>query len=198
MYASSVRIFFRSPIHTPAIRYLSLLVLTLAGSFPTCARADEHLFGWVLGAETLPAKQAEAYEFLTLRTGKAEGTYLGRDSETEMEYGLTDQFQASLSFAPQVILQKNFLDDTLVFDVNGGTEFAWGKRPAEQYPRELAFTGGAGVSYRFASNWYFGVESHIRSEYPMFHLGNFEHVVMFAGPSLHHGTQLRLRRRRLH
>jgi hypothetical protein len=259
MHASRVRIFFRSPTHTPVTRYLSLLVLTLASSFPTCARADEHLFGWVLGAETLPAKQAEAYEFLTLRTGKSEGTYLGWDSETEVEYGFTDQFQASLSLenhyfynkgvngsrdaldntngfrfggvalagkyrvlspfkdpigfairleggylahdevdglkqtegyvAPQVILQKNFLDDTLVFDVNGGTEFAWGKRPAEQYPRELAFTGGAGVSYRFAPNWYFGVESHIRSEYPMFHFGNFEHVVMFAGPSLHYGTQ---------
>jgi hypothetical protein len=238
---------------------LLALSLSIAGSVPTRAVADEHLFGWVLGAETLPKNQAEAYEFLTLRTGKAEGTYLGWDSETEVEYGFTDQFQASVSLenhyfynkgvdgsrdaldntngdrfggvalagkyrvlspfkdpvglairleagylahdevdglkqtegyiAPQAILQKNYFDDTLVFDVNGGVEFAWGKRPAEKYPRELALTGGAGGSYRFAPNWYFGLESHIRSEYPLFNLGNHEHTVIFAGPSLHYGTQ---------
>jgi hypothetical protein len=259
MYTSRVRTFLPSSFPVPGILCLGLLVLSIAGSFSVSALADEHLFGWVLGAETLPSKRAEAYEFLTLRTGKAEGTYLGWDSETEVEYGFTDQLQASLSLenhyfynkgvngdrdaldntngfrfggvalaakyrllspfkdpigfavrleggylahdevdglkqtegyvAPQFILQKNYLDDTLIFDVNGGTEFAWGKRPAEQYPRELAFTGGTGVSYRFASNWYFGVESHIRSEYPMFHFGNFEHVVWFAGPSLHYGTE---------
>jgi len=240
------------------ILQLGLLGL-LVGWFSTSAFADEHLFGWVLGAETLPSKHAEAYEFLTLRTGKAEGTYLGWDSETEVEYGFTDQFQASLSLenhyfynkgvdgprdtlsntnafrfggavlagkyrllspfkdpiglalrleggylahdevdglkqtegyvAPKLILQKNYFEDTLIFDVNGGTEFAWGKRPAEQYPRELALTGGAGVSYRFAPNWYFGVESHIRSEYPLFEFGNHEHTVIFAGPSLHYGAE---------
>jgi hypothetical protein len=243
---------------SPTFRFalLALLVVTL---FPNGARADEHLFGWVLGAETLPSNHAEAYEFLTFRTGKMEGTYLGWDSETEIEYGFTDRFQASLSLenhyfynkgvdgprdalndtnafrfggvaiagkyrvlspfkdpiglavrleagylahdevdglkqtegyvAPQLILQKNYFDDTLIVDVNGGLEFAWGKRPAEQYPRELAFTGGTGVSYRFAPNWYLGLEGHIRSEFPLFELGNYEHSVIFAGPSLHYGTQ---------
>jgi hypothetical protein len=243
----------------PGILPLTLVVLPMTGSFPSSALADEHLFGWVLGAETLPGKHAEAYEFLTLRTGKAEGTYLGWDSETEVEHGFTDQFQASLSLenhyfynqsvdgprdalnntngfrfggvtlagkyrllspfkdpvgfavrleagylahdevdglkqtegylAPQLILQKNYFDDTLIFDVNAGTEFAWGKRPAEQYPRELSLTGGAGVSYRFAPNWYFGVESHLRSEYPPFEFGNHEHTVVFAGPSIHYGAE---------
>jgi hypothetical protein len=252
-------IFFHLRAHRIFRFDLLALSLSIAGSVPTRAVADEHLFGWVLGAETLPKNQAEAYEFLTLRTGKAEGTYLGWDSETEVEYGFTDQFQASVSLenhyfynkgvdgsrdaldntngdrfgsvalagkyrvlspfkdpvglairleagylahdevdglkqtegyiAPQAILQKNYFDDTLIFDVNGGLEFAWGKRPAEQYPRELALTGGAGVSYRFAPNWYFGLESHIRSEYPLFNLGHHEHTVIFAGPSLHYGTQ---------
>jgi hypothetical protein len=243
----------------PGILPLTLLLLPITGSFPSRALADEHLFGWVLGAETLPSKHAEAYEFLTLRTGKVEGTYLGWDSETEVEYGFTDQFQASLSLenhyfynrgvngprdalvntngfrfggvtlagkyrllspfkdpvgfavrleagylahdevdgleqtegyiAPQLILEKNYFDDTLIFDVNGGAEFAWGKRPAEQYPRELSLTGGAGVSYRFAPNWYIGGESHVRSEYPLFEFGNHEHTVVFAGPSLHYGAE---------
>jgi hypothetical protein len=247
-----------SPSVSRVLRITSFALAVLA-PFSSNALADEHLFGWVLGAETLPANHTEAYEFLTLRTGKTEGAYLGWDSETEVEYGFTDQFQASLSvenhyfynkdvdgsrdaldntnafrfggvtvagkyrilspfkdpigfavrlesgylardevdglkqtegyIAPQFILQKNYLDDTLIFDVNGGVEFAWGKRPAEQYPREVSLTGGAGVSYRFAPNWYFGLESHIRSEYPMFHLGNHEHSVIFAGPSLHYGTE---------
>jgi hypothetical protein len=238
---------------------IGLLFLTVAGSFPTRSFADEQLFGWVLGAETLPCNHAEAYEFLTFRTGKVEGTYLGSDAETEVEYGFTDRFQASLSvenhyfynhgvdgprdalndtdgyrfgglaisgkyrvlspfkdplgfalrleggylahdevdglkqneiyLAPQFILQKDYFDDTLIFDVNTGAELAWGKRPAEQYPYELALTGGAGVSYRFAANWYFGLESHVRSEYPRFDLGNHEHTVIYAGPSLHYGTQ---------
>jgi hypothetical protein len=238
------------------VSWRPLLILAL---FPASALADEHLFGWVLGAETLPANKTEAYQFLTVRTGKAEGTYLGLDAETEIEHAFTDRFQLSLSLenhyfynhgvdgprdalsntnayrfggfaiagkyrvlspfkdpiglalrlesgylahdevdglqqtegylAPQVILQKDFFDDTLFLDVNGGLELAWGKRPAEAYPRELALTGGTGLSYRFVSNWYLGVESHVRSEYPMFHLGNHEHTVIFAGPSLHYGGQ---------
>jgi len=259
MSIPSLLAFFGFSVPGPGILYLGLLALPSAGPFPTSALADEHLFGWVLGAETLPSQHAEIYEFFTSRTGKVEGTYLGLDSETEVEYGFTDQFQASISLenhyfynkgvdgprdalnntnayrfggvelggkyrvlspfkdpigfairleagylahdevdglrqtegyiAPQFILQKNYFDDTLIFDANGGVEFAWGKRPAEKYPRELALTGGAGVSYRFAPNWYCGLESHIRSEYPLFQFGNFEHCVVFAGPSLHYGGQ---------
>ena len=243
------------PLRSRSVFSLALLI----PFFSVPALADEHLFGWVLGAETLPANQTEAYQFLTYRTGKAEGTYRAFDSETELEHGFTDQFQASVAletnyfynkgvngprdalndtnafrfggieisgkyrllspfkdpiglalrleggylahdevdglkqtegyFAPQVLLQKNYFDDTLIFDVNGGCEFAWGKRPAEQYPRELSLTGGAGASYRFAPNWYFGLEGHIRSEFPLFELGNFEHAVVYAGPSLHYGTE---------
>jgi hypothetical protein len=235
------------------------LVAVFVATLPKIARADEHLFGWVLGSETLPAGHAEAYEFLTLQSGRAEGTYRALDTETELEYGFTDKFQASIALennyfynhgvngprdalndthvlrfggvevaakyrllspfkdpvgfalrlesgylshdevdglteneiyiAPQFILQKNYFDDTLIIDVNGGIEFAWGKRPAEQYPRELAFTGGGGISYRFAPNWYIGLENHVRAEYPMFHLGNYEHVVDYAGPALHYATQ---------
>jgi hypothetical protein len=139
----------------PGILPLTLVVFPITGSFPSSALADEHLFGWVLGAETLPSKRAEAYEFLTLRTGKTEGSGRfcdapgGRLPGHDEVDGLK---QTEGYIAPQFILQKNYFDDTLIFDVNGGAEFAWGKRPAEQYPRELSLTGGAGVSYRFAPN----------------------------------------------
>lgn len=61
------------------------------------ALADEQLFGFVRGAETLPQGRSEVYQFATLRTGKAEGSYYGVDFETEVEHGFTDKLQASLS-----------------------------------------------------------------------------------------------------
>lgn len=223
------------------------------------ARADEQLFGFVRGAETLPQGKNELYQFVTWRTGKAEGTYDEFDFETEIEHGFTDKFQASLSLenryihnrgvngdrdalddtdsyrfggvnvsgkyrllspfkdpiglalrleggyllhdevdglrehefyiAPEVDLQKNFRDDTIICDLNLGPELAWGKRPAEQYPRELALQAATGVSYRFAPNWFMGVEGNIRAEYPLFDFNNFEHVVVYAGPSLHYSSK---------
>ena len=225
----------------------------------TSARSDEQLFGFVRGAETLPQDRSELYQFVTLRTGKAEGTYYGFDFETELEHGFTDKFQASVAVenhyfynqgvdgdrdalddtdayrfggvtvsgkyrllstfkdpvglalrlesgfflhdevdgllehewfvAPEVDLQKNFRDDTLITAAWFGTEWAWGKQPAEQYPRELSFQGGTGISYRFAPDWFAGLESSVRAEYPRFDLNNFEHVVVYAGPSIHYSSK---------
>ena len=228
------------------------IVLALAFSFyVSAAQADEQLFGFVRGAETLPARHSELYQFATLREGKDEGGYYGTDFETEYEYGITDRLQASLSLVqhyfnnqdvpelpnrnnyrfggfegsakyrllspfkdplglalrveggyllsdevdglkqheryikPEVDLQKDFLDDQLICDLDLGVEWAWGKQPAEQYPKELAFEAAAGVAYRFAPNWFAGVEVHNRTEYPQFNFGNFEHTVVYAGPSIH-------------
>lgn len=223
------------------------------------SRADEQLFGFVRGAETLPQGRSELYQFMTLRTGKAEGSYYGMDFETELEHGFTDKFQASISLeqryiknsgvdgdrdaldgtdayrfggvsvsgkyrllstfkdpiglalrleggyvkndevdglpenefyiAPEIDLQKDFRDDTVITELWAGSEWAWGKQPAEQYPKELALQGGTGISYRFASNWFIGAESNVRAEWPMFDFGNFEHVVVYAGPSLHYSAE---------
>lgn len=222
---------------------------------PFNLRADEQLFGFTRGAETLPKGQVDAYEFLTLRTGKDSGAYYGLDSDTEVEYGFTDKFQASMSLvqhyfnvknvdgldngsdyrfggvelagkynllspfkdpvglafrleggylindevgglpenewfiAPELDLQKNFFDDTLIWDLNFGAEWAWGKQPAEEYPREFSFQGATGVAYRFAPNWFVGVEGRARSEWPLFDFGHFEHLAVFAGPSLHYSSK---------
>lgn len=90
---------------------------------------------------------------------------------------------------PEIDLQKDFLDDTLICALDLGVEWAWGKQPAEQYPRELALEGAAGVAYRFAPNWYAGVEIHTRWEYPLFDFDNFEHRVFYAGPSIHYSQE---------
>jgi hypothetical protein len=230
---------------------LMALLLTMVPS----ARADEQFFGFARGAETLPHGHFEIYQFATLRTGKDEGTYYGTDFDSEIEYGFTDRFQASLSVVnhyfnnhdvpelpnrnnyrfggfeasgkyrllspfkdpiglalrieggyllndevdglkqheryvkPEIDLQKDFFDDTLITVFSVGVEWAWGKQPAEQYPKEVSFESAGGVTYRFASNWYAGAEAHFRAEYPQFDLDNFEHRVLYAGPSLHYARQ---------
>jgi len=65
----------------------------LALSLP--ALADENLFGYVRGAETLPKGAAEVYQWFTQRSDKGAGTYRAVDTKTEFEYGVTDRFQVS-------------------------------------------------------------------------------------------------------
>ncbi len=219
------------------------------------ARADEQLFGFVRGAETLPKSEFEVYQFTTLRTGKKQGSYYGLDFDTEIEYGFTDQLQASVSVVnhyfnnhgvdglddtnayrfggfegaakyrvlspfkdpiglalrletgylwhdevggleqseyyikPEIDLQKDFFDDTLFLNLDLAAEWAWGKQPAEEYPREFSYEVAAGASYRFAPNWFAGLEANLRSEYPLFDLGFFEHRRVFAGPSIHYAQK---------
>jgi opacity protein-like surface antigen len=240
--------------HSNALRACGLAALTALLPLSD-ARADEHLFGWVRGAETLPQRHFDAYQFITLRAGKAQGMYRGWDFNTEIEYGVTDKLQVGFAveqhyfnidgveeldnmnqyrfggleltakyrvlspfkdavglalrleasylpyddvagieqeetaFSPEVILHKNFLDDTLIFQLNAGIKMAWGKKPAEEYDYELTFQAGAGVSYRFAPKWFIGIEGHWRSEYPEADLGFHEHTVVFVGPSLHYGAE---------
>ena len=235
---------------SPALALLSGLILS---TFP--AQADEHLFGYVKGAETLPKGHTDVYQFTTLRFGKSSGEYQGWDFDTEAEYGFTDKFQVGLGiiqhyfdiknvpeldngsfyrfggvelsakyrftsvfkdgyglayrqelaylpwddvagieqkefdFAPELIFQKNFFDDTLIFSANGGVKLAWGKKPAEEYDHEFTLQGATGLSYRFAPNWFFGPEVHLRAEYPNFDLGFNEHTVLFVGPALHYGAK---------
>ena len=59
------------------------------------AFADEQLFGYVQASETMPQGTAQVYQWITQRTGKFDGTYIGRDFRTEFEYGVTDRLQSS-------------------------------------------------------------------------------------------------------
>jgi hypothetical protein len=78
-----------------------IVALALAGTcalalFARPARADENLFGFLYGSETLPQGKGEIYGWATLRSGKESGTYRGYDFSTEGEYGISDHFQGSL------------------------------------------------------------------------------------------------------
>ena len=233
---------------------IALFLLSLSN-----VNADEQFFGFVRGAETLPKGRSEIYQFVTLRSGKAEGTYHGFDFESEIEHGFTDRLQMSLSIEqryicnqgvfgdrdalddtdayrwggltasakyrmlspfkdplgvavrieggylwhdevdglveherylkPEIDLQKDFFEDRLICNFDLGAEWAWGKQPAEQYPKEISFEGAGGVTYRFAPNWFAGAEIHTRWEYPQFDFYNFEHRVVYAGPAIHYSQK---------
>ncbi len=61
----------------------------------SAVQADENLFGYVKGAETLPIGSYEGYQIFTQRKDKSVGDYTALDSVTELEYGVSDKFTVS-------------------------------------------------------------------------------------------------------
>src|SRR6185295_14201922 len=108
------------------ILFMALLTV-LALSAPlllTPARADENLWGYLYGTDTLPKGSSEIYNWLTLRTGKGKGTYRGWDEMLELEHGLTDRFQASFYLKGRSHqISGGALEDDPDRDISRGLEF---------------------------------------------------------------------------
>jgi opacity protein-like surface antigen len=83
----------------PCARLTALAVALLA--LP--GHADEHLLGYVSGAETLPQGASEAYVFVTQRWDKARGEYSARDYTLEYEHGLTHRLTGAVELKGQSI-----------------------------------------------------------------------------------------------
>lgn len=64
-------------------------------AFSGVAGADEALFGYVYGAETLPKGRLELQTALTHRWDKGRGHFAVNELQTELEYGLTDRLTLS-------------------------------------------------------------------------------------------------------
>ncbi|MDI1336498.1 MAG: hypothetical protein PSU94_10000 [Lacunisphaera sp.] len=75
---------------------LLLCATLLSGLAAHQSRADENYFGYTYGAETLPKGGSEIYQWVTVRTGKADGSYKAVDLQTEIEHGFTDHLQGSI------------------------------------------------------------------------------------------------------
>lgn len=97
----------------------------------------------------------------------------------------------------KAILQKNFLDDRLIWAANLTFEPEW-ERATEPDPltgeigrewkKELKVEVSSGVSNRFAPGWYAGVEGRYASVYPDWTHGlHRETYAVFAGPAVHYG-----------
>ncbi len=77
-------------------------------------RADEQLFGYVKGSETLPKGASEIYQWITYRADKGAGHYEAIDWKTEFEYGVSDRFSASLALKSLSIDTRGLLVDGYV------------------------------------------------------------------------------------
>lgn len=78
------------------LKPLSIFVIGLAcANLSNNAFADENLFGYVKGSETLPKGTVEFDQTITYRDGKGVGDYSAWDSKSEIEYGVTDRLTAS-------------------------------------------------------------------------------------------------------
>ncbi|AAZ96663.1 hypothetical protein Tbd_0710 [Thiobacillus denitrificans ATCC 25259] len=70
---------------------------------PSVAQADEHLLGYVSGAETLPQGANDAYLFVTRRWDKGRGDYTAHDYSLEYERGLTHRLTGGIELKGQSI-----------------------------------------------------------------------------------------------
>ncbi|MBI1366509.1 MAG: hypothetical protein GC153_11220 [Alphaproteobacteria bacterium] len=77
--------------------YSAFAAAAAAAFSPAAASADEQVFGYVRGVETIPQGGWEFYQIATWRGGKGAGTYNAVDTTTEIEYGVTDRFNASFA-----------------------------------------------------------------------------------------------------
>ncbi len=115
-------------------------------------RADEQLWGFVRGAETLPAKRAEFYQFFVLHEGKAEGTYYGSDFESEFEYGFIDRFQASIAVEQHYFYNKGVDGDRDALNDTDAYRFG-GVKVSGKYRLLSPFKDPIGLALRLESGY---------------------------------------------
>ncbi len=115
---------------------------------------------------------------------------LGLTLYFEPEYArydaLSGKERTEYAVETKLLLQKNFLDDQLVWAGNLNSEFARLKE-GDKVVGEAVLGFSSGLAYRFAPGWFGGVEMDYRSVYP--ELGKREAWGLFAGPTVHYATK---------
>jgi hypothetical protein len=101
----------------------------------------------------------------------------------------------------RLIVQKNFLDDQLIWAANVMVEWEWeevvanpfatpGSEEALAHPeRDMMLDLTTGVSYRFAPRWSAGLEFRNHNEFASHNFSAQEHTAFFLGPNLHYATK---------
>ena len=123
-----------------------LVVPALAGlvsALPSPAHADENIFAYSYGSETLPAGGTEAYLWATDRRGAGAGDYDAQDYKLELEHGITNHLQGSvyLNFTSHHI---EGLEPALE---DRDRDFAWnGVQASLKYALSSPYTDGLGVA----------------------------------------------------
>ena len=129
---------------------------------------------------------AGKYQFLSPYTDGI-GLTVRTELYYQFRYGRIDGAKTKqVSFEPNIILQKNFLDDTLITTVNLKAEFENRKFTDGAAENEIKFEPGAGISYRVAKGLYIGGEGCYRADNLN---GEFNHGSVFLGPTIHYGAK---------
>lgn len=119
---------------------------SLAVSFvlaPQAAHADENIFAYSYGSETLPRGGTEAYLWATDRRGKGTGSYNAQDYKFELEHGFSDRFQASA----YVNFVSHHIDGLEPELEDQDRNFAWnGLQAAFKYAFTSPYKDGLGVA----------------------------------------------------
>lgn len=110
------------------------------------------------------------------------------EPEVSLRDRMTGEDKIERALEGRIILQKNFMDDTLVTAFNLMVEPEW-ERENGTVQKELWAELTAGANYRFRENWFAGVEARNHMEFPDFNLGNNEHQAYFVGPSIHYANE---------
>lgn len=113
---------------------------------------------------------------LTLYFEPEYSRYSGRSGKERTEYAVETK----------LLLQKNFLDDRLIWAGNLNAEFAREKEGDER-EGEAVLGFSSGLGYRFAPGWFASAEMDYRSVWPG--LAQREAWGLFAGPSLHYASK---------
>ncbi len=88
----------------------------------------------------------------------------------------------------KLILQKNFLDDRLIWSTNFSTALENNKRGSSvEKATELDVL--TGLSYRFMNNWSAGLEARNHREFTGYGYGIANHSAWFLGPNLHYASK---------
>jgi hypothetical protein len=97
------------------------LALIGVAVWPTAAQADESLWVYASGAETLPAGETEVQVGVISRRGKADSDYVFNNFQLEVEHGITDRLQA---FGEVMLFDHNYSttnpDLQPFYDTQGG------------------------------------------------------------------------------
>ena len=94
------------------------------------------------------------------------------DQETELEW--------------KILLQKNWLEDRLVWALNVNYELEY-EKSEDGYERDGMFEWFTGLSYRFVRNWSAGLEFWNHHEFADATV--HEHSAYFLGPTIHYGGE---------
>ncbi len=90
------------------------------------------------------------------------------------------------SFEPKVIVQKNFMDDQLIWSYNLALESEYRKFPEGGSENEFSINHNMGISYRFARNFYAGLEG--RHHMDILN-GEKNHNDFFLGPTVQYSSK---------